>query len=212
MDKVKVCGLANDDHVGRVGSHYGLQRDAFHHLFEGGGGDHHAPTQLRAVERGGGVHHGCERALHVGCATAIERVAVDLCAKGIMLPGRAGRNCDRVGVRVKQQRGAGLRPLYHADDAAVGVDRHAVIGQRAHLRLHARCHLLLLAAEAGQPHQRLGKLNKLLPIHVRGTRDLFAGFGVTTIRTSVSSTRGIQNWAFASPGSARKMTGGLVDW
>ncbi len=107
------------------------------------------------------MHHGGEGALHVGDAAAEDLVAVDLGAKGFVLPGDAGRDADGVGVGIEQDCLAVVGAFDDADDAAVAVDPDAVEGQAAHFAFDALGDGLFLPAKTGDADDILRELDKL---------------------------------------------------
>ena len=78
------------------------------------------------------MHHSGEGALHIGGAAAEDLVAVDLGAKGFMLPRDTGRDADSVGVGIKQDCLAVVGAFDDTDNAAVAVYPDTVEGQPAH--------------------------------------------------------------------------------
>ena len=142
--------------------HHGPQRGALDQLFTDGRGDDDLAVQLGALQAGRRMHHGGQRPLHVGAAASVDTPVDEVTTERIHGPGLGGQHVDRVHVGVEKQRRTFVLAPHNANDVAGGVDLDLIEQQPPHLAGDAFRHLVLVAQDALQAHERAGEIDERL--------------------------------------------------
>ena len=113
-------------------------------------------------EERGSRHHCSDGAFHVGGAAAVDLSVCDLAAEGLVRPAGWVGHRDGVDVAVEEEHFARAVALNAAQNVAVRIDEHVVVGQFMKGLLHARDDAVLVPRIALCLDERLAQVNHLL--------------------------------------------------